>query len=169
MDEGLRRVIAQVESENDIDLWRFEPATFARLSSPSPAALVTISAIVRAHRSAISRDTAKVTYASSYGLYQLMGFNIYPRVTTPLRVWWSDAAAQLASLEHFLSGIGEASTSLTDLLASADAGLEFARKYNGSGDPAGYWARMVKAAGVLGLIPKNGNGKNVPPTPPTAA
>lgn len=74
---SLSDVIAWIESRGNPRAIRFEPLVFSRLTTGAmtPAHAAIVARIVKIH--ACSIPTAQVIYSTSWGLYQLMGFNLY--------------------------------------------------------------------------------------------
>lgn len=73
----LSDVIAWIESRGNPHALRFEPGVYARLTNGAmtPAHAAIVKRIVSIHNCSI--PTAQVIYSTSFGLYQLMGFNLY--------------------------------------------------------------------------------------------
>lgn len=73
----LSDVIAWIESRGNPHALRFEPGVYARLTNGAmtPAHAEIVKRIVSIHNCSI--PTAQVIYSTSFGLYQLMGFNLY--------------------------------------------------------------------------------------------
>lgn len=76
-DIQLSDVIAWIESRGNPHALRFEPSVYSRLTNGAmtPAHAAIVKRIVSIHNCSI--PTAQVIYSTSYGLYQLMGFNLY--------------------------------------------------------------------------------------------
>lgn len=73
----LSDVIAWIESRGNPHALRFEPLVFSHLTTGAMTSehASIVNRIVRIHNCSI--PTAQVIYSTSYGLYQLMGFNLY--------------------------------------------------------------------------------------------
>lgn len=68
----LDEVIAWIESSSDQYAYRFEPLRYNERRAVAPNVL---RQIVRLHH--CTDESARVIYASSYGLFQVMGFNLF--------------------------------------------------------------------------------------------
>jgi hypothetical protein len=143
-------IIAQVESSGNPYAYRFEPTVFdsLRVGALTPVHLVIINKIMKIH--SCNQSSAEVIYSSSYGLYQLMGFNIYGECgyDKSIFAYLNDSLTQTALFESLLSHMG-----LSDITASMLAGNEFARhefglRYNGS---IAYENGIVEACKHLGM------------------
>lgn len=89
----LASIVARVESAGNQWAMRFEPAVYDR--PPFPPAW---DACVKANR--CSRATGKAILSMSWGLYQIMGFNLYDRkigLDVPVGVFMSDTIGQGAA------------------------------------------------------------------------
>lgn len=134
-DPALAQLIAQVESGNDFRAFRFEPQTFQNISNrPVTAALTKI--IECNH---VSLATARVIYASSWGMYQIMGFNLYALgFMGHVIEFANDPSLQLAAFHWFLDA-NHINWTLKDIMADDNKLRMFAVAYNGSD---AYAARM---------------------------
>jgi hypothetical protein len=74
---GICDVIARIESSGNPYAYRFEPTVFDSLRSGAmiSAHAEIVNRIMKIHSCNLS--SAQVIYSSSYGLFQLMGFNIW--------------------------------------------------------------------------------------------
>ena len=74
---ALSDIIAWIESRGNPHALRFEPLVFQHLTTGAmtSAHAAIVARIQKIH--ACSVPTAQVIYSTSYGLYQLMGFNLY--------------------------------------------------------------------------------------------
>jgi hypothetical protein len=142
IDPKLSAAIAAIESSGDPWATRFEPALYWRqqwMHRPS-----TIGEIMTACR--CNAATARVIYCTSFGLYQIMGFNLYGacNVRVSAGEYMSNAALQNDALASFLRTAGFAATA-DDLLRDNKLLMHFATMYNGVGNVANY-ANKLKAA-----------------------
>jgi len=149
VDPALADIIAEVESSNNSRAFRFEPSVYENLATLNSEKIDLLDEIVRVNRCDFA--TAKVVYSTSYGLYQIMGFNIY---SDPQ--WSADifefilGGQQTLVFARFLTR-NEINIPWVTLKADHSALLHFAGVYNGPGDPEAYAAAMTKAASELGL------------------
>lgn len=143
----LRDIIALVESNDNTCAIRFEPTIYAK-SDTMPVRI--LNAILDANK--CSQKTAQMIYSTSWGRYQIMGFNLYG-----LLAWKKSIVEYLVdpfttqdiSFDDFTAEIrrstGEASwdgTRFTNVAAQQS----FARWYNGPGNVPAYMGRMNEAA-----------------------
>lgn len=130
----LSQLIAQVESANSIQALRFEPAFHPTTKN--------ITACIAAHKpfGGMSYVTAEGLLAHSFGLYQIMGENIYDLgYSGTILDWWNSADKQLDTFTKFCTNKG-INYSLGEIVNDATKRLNFAKKYNGS---AMYADRML--------------------------
>jgi hypothetical protein len=126
-------VIAWVESKADRQAFRFEPGTFATTANPRPAQIEILNRISKIHM--CSAATARVIYSSSFGLYQIMGFNIYADntgVNGTVFDFVADPIAQTVLFKQFLAQKGLIVTPQT-LAESVQVRQHFGTVYNGNG------------------------------------
>ncbi len=142
MSETLAKVIAAVESGPFPYAMRFEPVVYARTSP-----LAVVSAAMKANR--CNKVTAQVILSSSWGLFQIMGFNLYGSlgVTIAIGPYLFDSEQQFNAFKAFvkLNGFDPDNFDFgNDTLIQA-----FARSYNGPGDVPNYVAKMKAAFNAL--------------------
>lgn len=146
-------IVAQVESAGRLSAIRFEPAKWSHyLVSPSAPEVA-----ICAHYNECSTDTARMICASSWGLYQLMGFNLYAPphyggygLTGSIHEFWADGEQiQEAAFAWFLKSRRIDDITAEQLANDPNARLRFATAYNGPGQPAVY-AQMILNA-IKGL------------------
>lgn len=143
MAVNLTDVIAWVETKDNCKLFRFEPATYAKLSTAqNDVQKQILSSIQKANLCSLS--TALMIYSTSWGRCQLMGFNLYaPQVGCVETI-----ADVLANQTHeqdtyFTKLVNWQNLVLTPQQLSVPAErLFFARKYNG----ADSYADLIKAS-----------------------
>lgn len=122
----LDQVIGWIESRQRDYAMRFEPGIFAKAKNPT---------ILKAIKDANDCNdvTAHVIYSTSFGEFQVMGFNLYDTtiaLKTPIADYLSDLGAQIASFYRFVR--------LKDIdytvmqMCNADYAKHFAMVYNGS-------------------------------------
>jgi hypothetical protein len=144
----LERVVALVESGNNPEAFRFEPTVFAHEKltddhSPEAAAKLILDT-EKLHE--CSPDSARVILSSSWGKYQLMGFNLWP-LGYMGTIWefLSKPADQDLMFEEFVLEGGFYQSELDDagwLLTAETRALSFARFYNGLGNPQAYLEKL---------------------------
>lgn len=129
----LADVIARIESSGNKFAMRFEPVVFSNLCNGpmTPLHARIVSTIQGVHRCNVK--TAQVIYSTSWGLYQLMGFNLYDAepLTVPVQQFCDDENLQRARFNAFVSR-ETINFSPLDLAESATRRNEFAQTYNGS-------------------------------------
>lgn len=142
---SIAQVIAHVESAGRGDAMRFEPAVYERALAGSYGPQV--AAAVTAHK--CSQATARVIVSTSWGKFQLMGFNLYPNLTglsvaafmsTPQDPAFGKFLA-IKRLDHFTA---------QQLFSDLAARLSFATVYNGPGNPQAYADLILSAFHALG-------------------
>lgn len=137
----LSQLAAQVESGNNPGALRFEPAF-----RPSAEAIINCK-----KANACSNATALVLCAMSFGKYQIMGENLWGLLgyTVDAAHYLNNEDLQDSSYWNFCQrkGIG---FSLIEVLHDPAKRLQYARLYNGPGNPVAYGDRMLseyKASG----------------------
>jgi hypothetical protein len=145
--DDLAKVIADIESAGCAYAYRFEPATYARYINVSANALDAQAA----HTWGCSLFSAGAMLSSSYGLFQIMGFNLVKLTKMHPLQYVQDVAEQTRVFWAFLEGCGLGGTTLAGLLADPAALLHFATCYNGPGQPATYAALIKQHAAKLSL------------------
>ncbi len=140
--ENVLRALAKIESADRIDALRFEPLVYAKRDShPSHV----IDAIVKANR--CSRHTAAVIYSTSFGCWQLMGFNLYASWNAPhvsVGFFLSSRENQRNAIRRFLERNGLDRYTQEQLLTKEHSEA-FAKKYNGPGNVIEYGSRLRNA------------------------
>ena len=143
---ALQNVIARIESSGDPFALRFEPAVYAGDVAPSVAARI-------ATLHGADYETGRVIASTSWGLFQIMGFNLWAGAHAyngTLYEFCADTIAQRLAFETFLADRGMNFT-LAELLADEHKMLAFTTAYNGDGGP--YMHAMTQAAKELGYSP----------------
>lgn len=145
MQRTLQDIVATVESNNRPGAIRFEPDVYASpwqaFGADWPA---TVQFIAQAHD--CSALTARMIASSSWGAYQVMGFNLWgPAVLCGLTVplFLTMPGTQSATFRRFArTGAFD-----PDNFDTADDALllRFARFWNGPGNVQGYHDRLVAA------------------------
>lgn len=144
MSDTLARVIATVESGPFPYAMRFEPALWER-----PAIMPAQSIRPAQVANKCSAATAQMICATSWGLFQIMGFNLYGSLGIGIAIgpYLFDAEQQFNAFTRFvtLNGFDPANFDFSnDTLIHA-----FARSYNGPGDVEAYAAKMKAAFAAL--------------------
>lgn len=133
---SLSDIIAWIESRGNPHAIRFEPLVFSRLTTGAMTSehAAIVARIVRIHNCSI--PTAQVIYSTSYGLYQLMGFNLYADDSvncTEMDVvnFCNDEAEQTRIFNAFVS---RETIAVAPAMLASDPGVraQFARIYNGN-------------------------------------
>jgi len=124
----LERIIGSIESANDYGAIRFEPKVYARIEGGSFEWEV-----ARAKRAnKCSRATARMICATSWGRFQIMGFNLYGFIglTDPIADYLHNVKVQSTAFETFVkhNHIEFSPDELRDKITRE----KFAKIYNGS-------------------------------------
>ena len=152
VDPKLSYIISQVESGGFSGALRFEPKVYAEIQSASRTDLDASLSLNAAHavhvadskRTLVARiaqinrcteETAQVIYAMSFGLYQIMGYNLYDNgMHQPISNYLNGVQARVlqdAMLAQFLAGHGLLN-SWDEMAVNRDLLNHFALHYNGS-------------------------------------
>lgn len=154
-ESGIRLsdVVAEVESANVLTAVRFEPAFYQKVMGEINtygsgwSAKAPYVHFLRAHPGAFSAPTVAALLSMSWGLYQILGYNIYYRPLWAGTLWafLMDPATQKSVFEKFIAGLGKGwKDVLFGTLSRADV-LEFARLYNGPANSSEYAKRLGQA------------------------
>jgi len=140
MSDTLARVIATVESGPFPYAMRFENSLW---DHPAQMPSASIRPAMVANR--CNAVTAQMICATSWGLFQIMGFNLYGSLglTIAIGPFLFDTEQQFNAFNKFvrLNGFDAANFDFTD-----EALVErFSRSYNGPGDVANYSQKMLRA------------------------
>jgi len=131
----LEELIADIESAGNKYAMRFEPHVFDRTQSSTRYGVMVN--IARA-RNKCSRDTARVIISTSWGKFQIMGFNLYDPASldypSSVGQYMATDTDQAETFKTFCLNKG-IYFSISDLLDEALA-LRFARTYNGADEYA---------------------------------
>jgi hypothetical protein len=129
-------VVAWVETKNNRSAVRFEPTTYNKFGSDAARTNKIAQAILARIQiiNVCSVHTAAMIYSSSWGAYQLMGFNVYagPSFDMPVAEYLACETVQRASFVEFLTRCSIGNVTPEQLAASQSLRLKFAMKYNGS-------------------------------------
>ncbi len=130
-----RELIYTIESENNPHAIRFEPDTYRRYTQiyTSDKRLIAPAAAAKlANKCSIM--TALNIASTSYGRYQIMGFNLYGpelKFNGDVVQFMQDVNAQDDVFDKFLSS-RKINFTIEQLAASEEARVKFAHLYNGS-------------------------------------
>lgn len=150
---ALGDVIKRIESNNDPHAMRFEVVTYDRMMRKVPQAPVL--GVIREAHHGCSSQTAGMIAATSWGAWQLMGFNIYStgKYSNTVGAFLGSVADQNLCAGYFLDAIGYGAS-----MNFATIDVEnFARLYNGPGNVPAYSRRLRNAAfdlskGAIGAL-----------------
>ena len=145
-------VISQNESSGYLACAKFERATFERMCAGGLGWTDAAQrAIAKLHNCDIT--TARALACTSWGLYQIMGFNLWDASvcdwTLDLGTFLRDAGAQTAAFERFLVATSISDITVSDLETDPEKRERFIAKYNGPGDVANYWALTQRSIAYL--------------------
>ncbi len=145
-------LIAWIETKNNPEGIRFEPATYLRLTTGvmTPMHTVICQKIMDIHQ--CSLHTAQIIFCSSFGAIQLMGFNLYGTCHYDRSIvhFMTNVDDQQNVFNSFLRAIKLDHYSITDLQSNNSARLDFSMKYNGS---IAYREPMMDALRHFGFDP----------------
>lgn len=139
----LDQVVARVESQNKPFVCRFEKASY--LANGCNATI--LRKIIARHYGIISPETAGAIYWTSYGLFQIMGFNIYGATIDYPNTFFefvNDRDYQLHAFQQFI-GAGGYSSGENFETWDNNRRDRFAGYYNGAGNVAVYSSRLADA------------------------
>ncbi len=146
----LMKVIGQIESSNFRFAMRFEPAIHEQVSTGARGNDNFIDNIIQKIMAYNYCDeiTAEVIYSTSYGLYQIMGFNLYSdlNIAASVGYYMASAGIQQTTFEQFLD-LNGINFTLSEMLADKEKLDKFALTYNGS---LAYADNIIKTAKQLG-------------------
>lgn len=130
---SLATVIARIESDNNHYAVRFEPGIFKKFADAAYMGRqdALIARIARANK--CNHVTAAVIFSSSWGAYQIMGFNLYGGMIdqTPIGLFLETPSLQAHCFNQFVRQ-RYIDFAPTDLAAHLTLRKNFARAYNGS-------------------------------------
>lgn len=138
----LDQVVSAVESGGNQFAVRFERGIFNRITNQGTSPCV--DRIIKIHH--CSDDTARSIYATSYGLYQIMGFNLYSKLscTVPYMDFLNDRVLQLQMFAAFLKFNNMLNFTVETLVSDPVALNKFSAAYNGPGNVNAYSAKILK-------------------------
>jgi N-acetylmuramidase len=148
MTATLADAVAMVESSGNPHAIRFEPSLYAaQIASPTPTEYQpAIDRIQAIHQ--CSHETAVMMAMTSWGRYQLMGFNLYSpdgfAYGRDVAVFLESDRDQLDAFGWFI-GANHIDWAAEQMLVDPTLIVRFAIAYNGPGDPSEYCARLKAA------------------------
>ena len=126
----LERLIADIESAGRFDAMRFEPHVYKRATAGAYGNSVALARRVNK----VSLATARMIVATSWGGFQIMGFNIYTSESDSVGIgaFLRDTEIQR---QYFRAYVIKRNIAYTvDELRDETKRRDFARKYNGDAD-----------------------------------
>lgn len=146
-DTKLAVLIQHVESSGFLFALRFEPEVYDGHNFAAPASAELIEKIKTANL--CDTSTAEVIYSSSFGLYQIMGFNLYALGWRGSVVPFLDKPEYQS--KYFALYLNSRGINWTWAEIKADPAKlqKFALEYNGNA--AAYSQRMLAKAAELGM------------------
>lgn len=153
----MAEVVAWIESRNNAGAMRFEPATYnkfagdvAKLNKAVRDILARIQIVNRC-----SVHTAAMIYSTSWGAFQMMGFNVYADDgAVPISEYLASPRIQAADFVAFLKRSGLQDFTPGKLAKDQSARYKFSTKYNGS---IAYDTALCAALAHFGLTVTTGN------------
>ena len=154
VDPALGAIITHVESSGFSGALRFEPAVYATIkgltggpSDPTPGTDL-VKTIAKFNLCTI--ETGEVLYSTSFGLYQIMGYNLYRLgLHRPLSEYLAGPNARILQDAMFAKFLADRNINFTwaEMLADQEKLNVFAERYNGS---LAYGNRMKAIAKEIG-------------------
>lgn len=141
----LSEVIASIESNGLKSAIRFEPSLHDRSLNGQSHINFALTNIALYNRCTL--ETARVISCTSWGLFQLMGFNLYnPPISlkVPILEFVSNEDMQGSALNAFLDH-NSMLVGVATLRDDLQERLDFARKYNGPAETSSYAAKLYAA------------------------
>jgi hypothetical protein len=155
----LPMVIAHVESGSNPHAVRFEPATYAGKMILDAASMAILNRITEIHD--CSHETAKVLYSTSFGFFQIMGFDLYGELGYDQTVftYCDDQEAQYALFAKFVQA-HNINYGVSELAAHRLARTKFGTVYNGDGEA---YANEIESALFYFKVPvaRDANGEAI--------
>lgn len=136
---NISQLISRVESDDNQFAMRFEPAC-----SPKTA-----EAVKYAREQGVSLSTAQVCMCTSWGLFQIMGYNLLTSgLSVSLVQFCSNPQMQNIYFQKFLvaNGLDQITQDFGDFISDPALVRKFATVYNGPGNVDAYIARMMECA-----------------------
>lgn len=153
MADPLLDVIARVESAGDFGAMRFEERVYDGWRQSNNAGRIAILGLIKTENRC-NTETAAMIAATSWGKFQMMGFNIYDpdgfAFDGPLLEYLTSEHFQEDCCSQFLRK-KQVFWSLADVLANPVKQLALANAYNGPDNVTDYVAKLLAAAKELGV------------------
>lgn len=131
----IAELISWIESRNNIGAMRFEPATYNKFAGDIAKLNKTVREIL-ARIQIVNRcsvHTAAMIYSTSWGAFQMMGFNVYAQDgAVPISEYLASPRVQSADFLAFLKRVGLQDFTPGKLAKDQSARYKFSTKYNGS-------------------------------------
>ncbi len=131
----LSQLIAQVESSGNPYAVRFEASY-----SPGNSQIIKMQSLARC-----TLATAGVLCKISWGLFQIMGDNLVDLGLDMSPIAYCSEKIEQLNMFNAYCVANDCVYTLEDVISNASKRLDFARKYNGPGDPVAYAAAMMNA------------------------
>jgi hypothetical protein len=144
-DPTLALIVAQVESGGFSGALRFEPSVYASVKDLGMTDIV--KDIARVNRCTL--ETAQVIYSMSFGLYQVMGYNLYRLgLSRPVSEFLAGAQARILQDMYFAKFLADRNIGYAwgEMLADPLKLNRFSEHYNGS---VSYGERLLTVARAL--------------------
>lgn len=140
----INKLIAQIESSNCQGAIRFENGLYQKLiNNPAKQNKPILFAAMKANN--CSLETAIGVYCTSYGLYQIMGFNLYGSLHFEESVWSFMCSKEIQDhvFKQFCNRFAIPDLSVEKLLDKKTR-ERFAYLYNGPGNVEAYSEKILK-------------------------
>jgi hypothetical protein len=137
---SIATIIAHVESGGNKYAMRYEPSTHNQIENNPKHWQLIVNKIQKANT--CSLETARAIAATSFGKYQVMGFNLYQNYRLPVGAFFNSDADQDAAFAHFLISSNLENYTVADLKDKTKRD-HFARIYNGPGNVADYSLKLL--------------------------
>lgn len=143
----LAQVLSRVESSDNPYALRFEPATHQDVVQGRFSQAVSRAQIANS----CSLATAQIIAATSWGRYQIMGFNMYADPGRPsVGLFLGSPAEQTYELSKFLGPLDhDPGEDAAWIMSDVNKRQNFASRYNGTGNVASYATAMISAYRAL--------------------
>lgn len=139
--QNIYDLISALESDNNQYAMRVEPAY-----SPSSSNIFNY-----AIRHSVSQHTAAICLSSSWGLFQIMGENLYNeglQISLPHYCCLPDLQKQYFQIYLKKNNLFELTQNFSEFISNTQSVEIFAKAYNGPGNVAVYAAKMKSIAQV---------------------
>lgn len=138
----LADVIAWIESRDNQYAFRFEPAVYGRRNHDNSLHQIM-------YLNGCSEDSARIIYSSSFGKYQIMGFNLYWPPICYMKTFGEFLASEVDQTQAFYTFVNARKIDYTvNQLTDEVFATNFALNYNGSVKYADAIAKSLAHFGV---------------------